>query len=461
MSPYVPRYPGPRWSILYGDYSGVEKTAIETLQRAVQALVPYVIEVLPSHPLPGGRENVVLAGSVESSPLVARLVAEGLLDPPAQREGFEIRSLPAPWEPSSRLVVIAAREPAGVHFGVQTLLSHGLTGEILSGLGDLRRRGAPRIDRRGIWTWGYVVYDYRAFLDNMARLRLNTLTLWNDTPPLNCRDVIEYARARAIRVYLGFPWGWGKDYDLGDPAGRGAIEADVLSHYVEKIAPLSPDGIYFQTLTEHDQAFVGGESVAALTRDLVNRVAGRLFEVTPGLEIHYGLHATSIREHYPDLAGLDPRITIVWEDAGALPYAYTPALSDRGMDFEATLAYSKALATFRPGSVFGMVPKGWTCLDWAGEFEHHGEYLLGLRDPAFIHRRAALKEERWAEVNRLWAELSPLADRFYTEMAALTGGKMLVEALVEDGLLEERIQPSVALYADALWGEPETGSGSR
>jgi hypothetical protein len=457
MSPTTQRYPGPRWSILYGAYSGLEKFAIEELQRAAQYQVPYVIEVLPSDPLPGRVKHALLAGTPESSPLIARLVQDGVLQLPTHPEGFEIRSLPAPWDSACRLVVIAAGQTAGVHFGVQAFISWILAAQGLAGLGDLQLRETPRVDRRGIWTWGYVIYDYRAFLDQMARLRFNQLTIWNDTPPLNCADVIEYAHARSIRVMLGFPWGWGQDYNLADPASRQAIEEEVVQHYREKIVPLHPDGIYFQTLTEHDNAMLDGFSVAALTRELVNRISARLFEITPGLEILYGLHATSIGAHYPDLDGLDQRITILWEDAGALPYAYTPTLRDRGMDFEATLAYSRQLATFRPGSVFGMVPKGWTCLDWANEFEHHGEYLLGLRSRAYIQQRAALKRGRWRTVNRLWGKLYPKAVDFYTAMVALTGGKMIVQGLVEDGLLENDMQPSLALFAETLW-DPTAGT---
>ena len=66
---------------------------------------------------------------------------------------------------------------------------------------------SPVIENRGIWTWGYVIYDYRRFFDNMARLKMNRLTVWNDRPPVNCRQFIDYAHSRGIKVILGYSWG--------------------------------------------------------------------------------------------------------------------------------------------------------------------------------------------------------------------------------------------------------------
>lgn len=41
----------------------------------------------------------------------------------------------------------------------------------------------PAIRTRGLWTWGYVIHDYRGYLDHMVTLKLNQLIIWNDTPP--------------------------------------------------------------------------------------------------------------------------------------------------------------------------------------------------------------------------------------------------------------------------------------
>ena len=115
---------------------------------------------------------------------------------------------------------------------------------------------APCIERRGIWTWGYVIYDYERFIDNMARLKMNTLTIWNDCPPENCSDVIEYAHARGVETVLGFHWGWGlPSFSLASREDRDAMRKQVVANYETNYRHLDLDGIYFQTLTETPERF--------------------------------------------------------------------------------------------------------------------------------------------------------------------------------------------------------------
>jgi hypothetical protein len=163
-------------------------------------------------------------------------------------------------------------------------------------------------------------------------------------------------------------------------------------------------------------------------------------------------------ENYVDLKRLDPRLTIVWEDAGDLPYSYDPdvAFSEgklpRGLNtLDATIDYSKKLATFRPGSEFAMCAKGWTTLRWESEFEHHGPFIIGERAHEFIYDRLEERQPRWDYVNAKWAENYPAALRFYREIRNATSAPMSVVGLIEDGLFEERIQMSAALLGEMLW----------
>ena len=59
---------------------------------------------------------------------------------------------------------------------------------------------APSVSERGLWTWGHVIYDYRGYLDNMMRLKMNSVIIWNDFLPTNAKEVIEYAHERNIKV---------------------------------------------------------------------------------------------------------------------------------------------------------------------------------------------------------------------------------------------------------------------
>lgn len=462
------RYGSPRWALLYGAYDGVAETAVNRLQAALQSYLPYVFETRPAAGGVGSEENHLVVGTAADNPLLADLIRRGLLAAPAAAQGYAVACVESPWHVGGRVLAVCGSDPAGVLYGVEELAAR--LPQYLRGWLPLRQdadrlpafafQGAPAIANRGIWTWGYVIYDYRRFLDNMARLRLNQLVMWNDAPPLNLRRILDYAHARGIRVVLGFPWGWGFD-KLGlvvtNPEHRKLIRDDVLATYRSTYAGLGMDGIYFQTLTEHNCLDFGGQSVAAAACELVNDTARELYRDEPDLYIQFGLHATSIRDRYRDLAGLDPRVVIMWEDAGVLPYAYDPVTEFPDSKWpevnspEATLAYSRQLATFRPGTEFAMVPKGWCNLDWGGEFEHHGPFILGERTTDYVERRRAQRVERWRHVDAAWLRLHPVAAAFYRGILECRPRCMTVAGLIEDGVFEAQIPLSVALFAQTLW----------
>jgi len=473
MSSYVPRYPGIRWKIVYGYFDGIQKFAIAELQRIVQAYVPYVVEVIAARDYqPSGVENCLLVGTAKEHPLIQRCVTQGWLKVPTQPESFAYRCGDSPFPPIKRLAVIAGADPKGVLNGIAdfgaSVISRQcipLTDPCLRGaldrLSSLAYEEIPVIENRGIWTWGYVIYDYRSFLDQMARLKMNMLTIWNDCAPLNLRDVVDYAHYRGIRLICGYHWGWGVDgLSLTRRADCEKVRDEVIAQYEKQYQPCGVDGIYFQTLTEHPNTTEGGKTVASLVCNWVNLIGRALLQRHPNLYIQFGLHATSILNHYPDFLPLDPRIPIVWEDAGVTPYSYIPTLehpanshySKHGLGtFDGTLAYSKKIAAFRGKTEFGLCAKGYCNLDWGNEFEHHGPFLLGERSARFIRRKADEKSIWNHQSNAAWPHCAEAQARFYREIRQVAPGPITSIALVEEGLLETAIQPGVALFAETVW----------
>jgi hypothetical protein len=448
-----------RWTVVFGDYAGVEQYALVELQRAVQHLVPYVLPVVAAGAAdPAHCEHVLLLGTRFTNRWIAELEATGAIPAPPGPQGYTLWIGPSPWGTDNRLIVLDGADAAGALYAVQELLAMVSADSIpmdkpvkrrnaLAQMPDTVCCEAPAVPVRGLWTWGYVVYDYRRFLDQMVRLKMNMLTLWNSEAPLNLPEILREAHRRGIQIIAGFNWGWGHDnLDLSRAEDRAYIKQMVLDVYTREYAGTGIDGIYFQTLTEHTTQEMAGRSVAAWCVDLVNDIAGELYARQPDLSIQFGLHATSIREHFTDLEALDPRMLITWEDAGALPFSYSP--NPEG--YEETLDYAKRLAAFRPGTPFALVPKGWTCLRWDDEFAKHGPFLLGEREPDYLRERLYARQHEWDAVNQAWLRLFPLAARFYRETAAVNPN-MLVTGLVEDGLFEARIQPSVALLGEMLW----------
>ena len=472
VSQFKVRHPGTRWEIHFGSYAGVEQFAVNELQRMAQAYLPYVLQTQQAQPAPAGHEgHLFLIGTCANNPWIRQLCADGRLTIPTHSEGYAIASLASPWSPERKIIVLAGHDANGVLYAVMEFNARILGVERFSD--DPRKPGAaldempafsvenfPRIADRGIWTWGYVIYDYRSFLDNMARLRMNMLTIWNDCPPVNIREVIEYAHMRGIRVVLGFHWGWGfEGVDIAKTEDVAAIQEQVLDNYERNYAGLPHDGIYFQTLTEHHETKRDGVPVAQLACNLVNRIGGALLKKHPHLKIQFGLHAISVLENYPCLEKLDRRISVVWEDAGVLPYGYEPStvyVDDRmtanGLgSVEATIDYSKKLAGLRDRLEFACVPKGFGSLRWGAEFENHRSFILGERSKRFILTRKEQIQPRWNHYNALWLANYPQAVRFFREVLAVGPKRVTATALVEDSLFECGIQPGIALFANILW----------
>jgi hypothetical protein len=476
MTAYKLRYEGPRWTIGFGSYTGVERFALGELNATVQRCMPYVVETIPATDLDLEQaEHVILTGTPESNPRIADLIARELIPAPEGPQAYVIARLDSPWNPGCSVIVVAGGDPAGVLYGAvdfgarivdpaspQVEAVPRASRDAFDAIETFTLAERPHIDSRGIWSWGYVIYDYRRFLDNMARLKMNMLTIWNDCPPLNIRGIIDYAHRRGVKIVLGFPWGWGMgDVDLGSDAGRQHIKEMVLDEYTRNYSDLDCDGIYFQTLTEHTHTQIEGVPVARIVCDMVNEIAAEVFALSPDLEIQFGLHASSIAGYQHELGDLDSRITIVWEDAGVIPYSYNPIETQsqgvvtkgpEGIDsFDKTLALSKDFCSIRSAAAFGMVAKGWCALGWGTEFEHHKGYLMGEREPGFIAERLARMQSHWDEKNAVWGRNFPLAARFYREILACEPASMIVTGLIEDGLLEACVQPSVAIFAETLW----------
>ena len=447
-----------RWTVLFGADDGIEHYALTEVYRHWQLYIPYVLPVRAAASVePATLEHVLLLGTAQTNPLIADLLAREVIPAPPGPQGYTLWVGDAPWDARHRLIVVAGADAAGVLYGVQ---------ELLASLSDipvpldkpLRRRAiltelpdqclceVPAVAQRGIWTWGYVIYDFRRFLDQMARLKMNMLTIWNSEAPLNLAEIAYEAHRRGIQLIAGYGWGYGHPLSLGKAEDRTAIKQMALEVYQREYAGQHIDGIYFQTLTEHSTQEIGGRTVAAWCRDLVNEIAAELYAQQPDLSIQFGLHATSIRGHFTDLEALDPRMIITWEDAGDLPFSYWPETDD----YAETLAYAKQLAAFRPGTPFAMVPKGWMSLRWDDEWAKHGPFILGEREPAYLRERLTARQREWDAVNGAWYHDFPLAARFYREVLAINP-QALVTGLIEDGLFDARVQPSVALFAEMLW----------
>ncbi len=410
--------------------------------------------------------SIYLANS--KSEKIAEFIANGYIQVPEKEQGYSIYVGKNP--SGGMLVIICGVDDAGVLYGAVDFCNNYL-GRVMwkSGHNDImkssffhvvsegnvkewRTSSAPAVLRRAIWTWGHVVYDYKNFIDNMVLLKLNELVLWNDFVPLNAKEVVEYAHARGIAVIWGYAWGWDVNCAENDITSEylEKVQKNVIERYKKDYDGLG-DGIYFQSFTELHVDEINGKCIASVVTDFVNDTAKKLLDEYPNLELQFGLHATSVKEHLVEFKRLDERVRIVWEDCGAFPYDYDAFNVN---DFDKTEAFTEKLLNLRQNEKFGAVLKGQTNLDWMS-FKHLTESQnMGVESADFIQNRAKEKSKLWKIIQSYWLENGEYARRLIQQVSK--NKFALLEMLVEDGCFEQNINVATALCAEFMWNPNKT-----
>jgi hypothetical protein len=148
----------------------------------------------------------------------------------------------------------------------------------------------------------------------------------------------------------------------------------------------------------------------------------------------------------------DPRIRIVWEDAGAFPFSYFP--SDIG-EVEKTKRFLDRIASLRgKDDLFGVVTKGLTKLDWSTFTHPDAPLCIGVCEKETRRERLARKRKIWRYVQAYWIANADVAKDMIARMASLKDGDLYISGLLEDGMFEDKIFYPAALFAEMLW-DPE------
>ncbi|MBE5892258.1 MAG: hypothetical protein E7286_02630 [Lachnospiraceae bacterium] len=332
-------------------------------------------------------------------------------------------------------------------------LRYSVNNPFASPLTDFELTSAPAVSDRGIWTWGHVIYDFKQYIDNMVKLKMNTLIMWNDFAPLNAKQIVEYAHNCGIRVFFGFAWCWDTDCSRFSMDTILDNAEDVVRVYDTQYADVGADGVYFQSFTELNQDAIDGVLIADAVTCFVNYTSSKLFEKYPNLELQFGLHATSVKDKLEYIAATDPRIRIVWENCGTFPfrdYEYTPETYKQTQDFVREIADLRG-----ENDKFGVVTKGFTGLDWHTFVHADSPVIIGQGSKKFIANRVTRKSKIWSMVQAFWISHAVQAQEMVQTLAEAKQGDLVLCALVEDGVFEENILYPVALYAQMLWNWDE------
>jgi len=460
-----------KFKLIYGSYSGLEKKAIEIVSEEISDYIDYPLPALKSESaeeddLKGA--NLVIVGTKKSNTLIAKLINEGVIKEADKPEGYSLKVTKSIFDDESQMIIICGYDEQGVLYGAVDFFAYYIPytennhnhmhyfNKIFTTeeLREYENISSPSVKQRGIWTWGHVIYDYKKYIRNMVRLKMNTLIVWNDYVPVNIKDIIKEAHENGVKIFLGFSWGWNEarpengGLNIADEETLGKIKDIIIKNYENDYANLDIDGIYFQSFTETCSSEINNIVIAERVVKLVNQTANEIFEKKPDLLIMFGLHASSVFEKLEYIKETDKRIMIVWEDCGAFPYSYTPEKID---GFDKTCELNKKIAVLRgKDDKFGIVSKGLICLDWTTFKHQQGKFIMGQQSKEFIKRRKEEKKKIWKYVDSYWVKNAKYAYDM-VKLLKEANENTLITALIEDGMFEEQIYLSAASYAEMLW----------
>ena len=407
------------WQIIYTNYSGMEKKAVELISKEMGSQILrdngiYTIHVLACRQLKEMQpdENAVVIGLQGENELIDCFISPEEI--PA--DGYVVKVMDNPDAAGLKLVLITAKEPAALFYGAVDFVddyfsaavpAHGavkLADEIFDHpLPDYYHASAPAVKKRSIFTWGHPINDYRDYIENMARLKLNQLIIWNDFVPLNARDIVDYAHEFGIQIIWGYAWGWSRQCDTIDLETLDDLADQIITTYEQQYRDTGCDGIYFQSFTELYKDKIGDRLIAEVVTEFVNHVSGKLLAKYPDLFVQFGLHATSVRNHLEFIGQVDPRVEILWEDCGAFPYSYFANSQDE-QAWLRTVEFTDRILNLRESGSIGMLYKGFMTLDWVGDrFVHQsGPYIMGMASHRTVEHDLRVLTPIWRRLQTEW-----------------------------------------------------------
>lgn len=381
------------WKIIYSSYSGLEKKAIELVSREMGTFIlrdtgRYTYHVLACEKAEAAAldKNAVVIGTYDENKIIKNYIKRDEIP----ENGYVVKVMDNPENTGLKIVLITALHPTEVFYGATDFVDDyfvfaapkfnalRISSYLFEHkLPDYYNASAPQTKRRAAWTWAHPINNYREYIENMARLRLNTLVLWNDYAPLNAKDVVSYAHEYGIKVIWGYAWGWDVDCNAINLDTLDKLSDSILEKYEKEYADTGADGIYFQSFTEVHNERIGGKLIADAVVDFVNKTSAKFYAKYPDLLIQFGLHAWPVENHLDFIEKVDSRLEIVWEDCGAFPFNYEPKQLDNEKTLEETMDFADRIINLRNKGKVGLLYKGCLVMDWTAFVHQSGPYILG------------------------------------------------------------------------------------
>ncbi|MGN1094125.1 MAG: hypothetical protein ACI4SC_04020 [Candidatus Neoclostridium sp.] len=457
------------WQIMYSSDSEASTQAVKLLSAELGKYLIREKDVYTLYVLPCVKEreniekNSVIIGNYYESRLINRFVKEN--DIPDN--GFLIGTVKD--ESKNQLVVITAKKTENLYYAAAAFVDDfiekyaPLCGTLKMSskffdydIEDNVMVSSPKINVRSVFTWGLPINDYRKYVRDIARCKVNRLIIWNDYAPVNAKEIMEYAHKFNIELIWGFSWGW-NELIWGGLKQSKSIDAEFISNlksvilekYEKEYKDISGDGIYFQSFTELDADTIGGTRISSAVTSVVNEVSALLLEKYPTLNIIFGLHASSVKTHLEDIEKVDRRIEILWEDWGSFPAYYIPSHNEE--EYEETYETTKKILALRNGTKLGFLFKGFMTLDWS-RFKHHdGPFVLGENLPVISENDASLRKCAWKSFQAGWVRYGKYAKEIAELIYKTTGGNV---ELGMAGVFDGGVWLPEAICTELMW-DPE------
>ena len=460
------------WKIVYSNYEGLEKKAIDLVYSELGSYIlrdagQYALHVLACERVDKATldKNAVIIGTYDANPFIREYIKEEEIP----EDGYVVKVCDSKETEGLKVALITAKKPTEVFYGAidfvddystktsmidsGIFLMNRLFDPTLGPFPDYYSAKAPTIKRRTLWAWGHPINDYRNYIDNMARLRLNQLILWNDFVPLNARDLIDYAHEYGIQVIWGYTWGWGTKCWTFDPDEIPNVQRRAIETFEREYAPIGVDGIYFQSFTENTGARLKGKLVAELVTEFVNDTADKLLQKYPDLYIIFGLHAKSVRDHLDYIGKVDRRIEIMWEDCGAFPFAYIPEAPTQE-DFEQTKDFTDKIIDLRGEAPTALLIRGVATISWISFAHQAGQYIIGKNAPSIIEHDKAIMRPIWRTLQAQWRK-NRAGEYAYKMIKHIAASGRPDVAVGMPGQFVGGIWQNEALIAEMLWNADE------
>ena len=457
------------WKIYYSSYKGPEKRAVELIYRELSKYIMRDKGVYSFHAI--GCENkefsnncnAIILGTYNENEILKKYLKPDEL----QKNGYIVKVIDNPENNDFKLALLCGYSATEVLYAAVDFVDDYLTAAtpVFDAYIHLKNElfehklpyyyisTSPSFKTRSIFTWGHPINDYTEYFQNMARLKLNQVIIWNDHLPLNSDDIVEYAHSYGIEVLWGFAWGWGFDCSKTDISDLIKLKDNIVKEFNLKYKNVKGDGIYFQSFTEIYSNTIGGISIAKAVTELVNMTAGEILAENPDLHIQFGLHAMSVRNNLVDISKVDPRIEIVWEDCGGFPYKASPNefnTFNSIEEYKSQYTFADSIIDLRENANLGIVYKCMLTMDWSRNRVTHqaGPYVMGetsVQTKAFDEN---LLNDIWRFYSAEWIEDGKYALELTKHIKDKTGGNV---NMCMAGMFSGGIWFPTALLSQMYW----------